>query len=361
LTNNDWTPAVLLPNIYSEKTIEGGSVALTPADDPRITAFGVAEPNFRELLSRFTDAFNEPISPMVLIVRNDVLPRLTEVEAIASFRDIVALSIIPYARGMSIVYGGKVKRRIYYSNSFWFYPWMLSKDGEALVLSTPALHALHMVEQFHGQCSPDLSELEISEVDECLFEALMARWQRHYLGNRQRRQDRALFRSLNMAVQAAQLPGGIDVGIYDIGRMLSLWVSACEILAHTPPRGAGVHQVYALLNQVSFIERTLKRRRYQVNGRPRKKRDSLPCWVYSEIYKARCDFLHGNPVRKDRLNFTGAETSLFWVSPCLYRLVLTGFLQLPPMRRPPGVFYTDPQHIVERALLRARRRKKKNT
>jgi len=112
-------------------------------------------------------------------------------------------------------------------------------------------------EEFHGQSSPELPERQIPEIDEPLFEILVKRWERHYLGFRRSRQDRALFRSLNMAVQASELPGGIDVTIYDLGRILALWVSACETLAHTPHSGSGLRQVCALFDGVSLVERSV--------------------------------------------------------------------------------------------------------
>jgi hypothetical protein len=56
--------------------------------------------------------------------------------------------------------------------------------------------------------------------------SLLKRWERYYLGTKRRREDRILFRSLNMAVKAAQMPGGIDVTLYDVGRMIALWVWA---------------------------------------------------------------------------------------------------------------------------------------
>ena len=353
---NNWTPAALLPNLHARKPVNGRAVALVPSDDPRILAFCGVHQKLKELLSRFTDAFGLPLDPMVLIVHDDALPKLAAVEPLASFRDLIALSVIPFARSLSIVYGGKGRDRIYYSNSFWFYPWMLAKDNQHLTMSTPAVQAFHVVEEFCGQSSPELPTMELAEIDEPLFQILLKRWERYYLGSHHRREDSVLFRSLNMAVQAAQLPGGIDVTLYDIGRTIALWVSACEILAHTPPAGSGVRQVYALFDQISFVEPTVRERRYKAKGR-RPDRATLPCWIYGKIYQARNDFLHGNPVRKDRLNFTGAETSLFWVAPCVYRLALTGFLKLSPMEARPGQFYTDPQHMMERALMRARKRK----
>src|SRR4051794_21793057 len=125
------------------------------------------------------------------------------------------MSVVPHARSYAMVY--KNSDRISYANSFWLHPWMLAKDNEGLAASTPAFAGFHVVEEFHGQSSPELPVMHLDELDEPLYQALFTRWKRHYLGKRQRWQDRALFRSLNMATQAAQLPAGVGTTLYDLG------------------------------------------------------------------------------------------------------------------------------------------------
>ena len=83
--------------------VDGEVVALASQHDSRIQAICQALPTFSGLLSRFTDAFGVPLDPVVLIVRDDVLPDLTK-EALLSFRDLVAISIIPYSRSLNVVY-----------------------------------------------------------------------------------------------------------------------------------------------------------------------------------------------------------------------------------------------------------------
>ena len=100
----NWTPAALLPNLFARKPIDGEVVALAPSDDARVLAICDAHSQFKELRSRFTDAFNVPLDPMVLLVRDDALPNLGGVGPLASFRDIIALSVIPYAGSLGIVY-----------------------------------------------------------------------------------------------------------------------------------------------------------------------------------------------------------------------------------------------------------------
>lgn len=254
---SEWRPAAILPNLFARKAVEGEVIALAPSVDPRVRAFSSAHPKFEVLLSRFTDAFHVQLDPVVLIVRDDVLPKVARVEPLASFRDLVALCVIPHCRSLAAVY--RNPHRISYSNSFSFYPWMLGTDNEHLVASTPAMTALHVVEEFHGQSSPELPVMQLSEVDEPLFEALLRRWKRHYLGKRQRWQDRALFRSLT---QAAKLPASIDTTLYDLGRMAALWVSAFEVLAHPRTANSGLKSVYPLFERISYLDLSVGRGRY---------------------------------------------------------------------------------------------------
>jgi hypothetical protein len=247
---------------------------------------------------------------------------------------------------------------------------MLARDNESLVASTPAFTGFHVVERFHGQSSPELPKQRLTDVDKPLFNALLARWKRHYFGKRKSWQDQALFRSLNMAACAAQLPAGIDVTLYDLGRMVALWVSAFEILAHPRKGSSGLRTVYPLLERVSYLNPKVARRGYvaYMNGKKPWPHRPLPCWLYGKLYKARCDFLHGNPVSPKTLNPRGLNDSLFWFAPGLYRLALTGFLQLSfesssetghPKREAQYAIlrfkFNQYQRTIEDALLKARK------
>lgn len=355
----DWVPAAILPNLRSERAVEGDVIALAPIHDPRVVSLGARHPKFKDFISRFTNAFDVPTRPVIQIVREDVAAKLADVEPLASFRDLVALFVIPYTRALATIYGNRAINRISYSNSFWLYPWMLAKNNEYLVALTPALRGLHVVDEFHGQAAPELPIMDLDEIDECLLKVLLRRWRRYFLGGRRYAEDRALFRSLNMAAQAAQMPGGIDVTLYDLGRLIALWVSACEILANHVSGRANVKKVYDLLDRVSFVNHRISLRKYKAFvSKTETERRNLACQVYGKLYHARCDFLHGNPIRKDRLTFSG-QVGFSWVAPCVYRLALTGFLKLSPME-PARTFYTDPQSIVERALARTKKRRTKS-
>jgi hypothetical protein len=55
---------------------------------------------------------------------------------------------------------------------------------------------------------------------------------------------------------------------------------------------------------------------------------SLPSWLYGEIYHARNDFPHGNPIKINRLRIKISGKSLFQYAPLLYRMALAAFLPL---------------------------------
>lgn len=162
--NAEWVPACILPNLSSEKSVDGGVIALVPHDDPRVLEYSATHSKFADLLSRFTDAFGVQLVPVVMMVRKDQLSRLSNIDALASFRDLVVASTVPYGRSLASIYpnGG---RRIAYANSFWLYPWMLGTDNENLVLRTPAMDAFHVVDEFHGQSSPEMPDKELKDID----------------------------------------------------------------------------------------------------------------------------------------------------------------------------------------------------
>ena len=371
---SDWVPVAILPNLSGGEPVEGEVIALVSSNDQRLRAICAAKPKIADLLSRFTDAFGTRLSPVVLIARSDAVGKLSA-DALLSFRDLAAISIIPYSRSMNVVY--RSTNRIVYSNSFWLYPWMIGTDDQTFTASTPAFSGFHEVSLFHGQSSPELPIMQIEEIDTPLLEALLVCWKRHYLSKRRLWKDRALFRSLNMAVQAAALPAGVGTTVFDLGRSVALWVSAFEILSHPRTHWAGVATVYPLLEAVTYCDRNVGRRRYAApvtkgkkNKGSKEPRRALPCWVYSQLNQARNHFLHGNPIPKAALSPKGSKDGLFWLAPSLYRLALTGFLKISvdrllPYRFADGVL-SDPkmrkrfravdcQEIAERALLRIRK------
>lgn len=336
---DDWIAATVLPNIDLDEPIEGGLIALVPRHDNRVDALCKAYPNLKTFLGNFTDAFGVKLHPALLIIRNDAPKSVFTIDALASFRDAIAISAIVHNRALELLYPSMP--RVTFSNALWFYPWMLDKDYKNIIAHTPAMLALHEVKKFRGQSTPELSQtpLRTSDLDKTLLTALCERWNRYYTARKPVWSDVALFRSLNMANQASQMPAGKDMTLYDVGRSIALWVSAFEILSHPGEGKTGLWNVYALLERVEYEYASLRYRRYKVYGHNKKNenRRIAACWLYGELHHARNDFLHGNPVTERRLTIKRSGLSLYLYAAPLYRLAMTGFLALswskpaPPM------------------------------
>ncbi|WP_316169415.1 hypothetical protein [Bradyrhizobium sp. SZCCHNRI1058] len=324
----DWTPMFTLPNITLTDPIETQDVALVSTADARLSEICSAYPAFRTYVESFKTEFDRSLAPSFVLVHKDAPPSFRGVEALAAFRDSISLSVIPLSWARALRFGS-VGHHIHYSNWFAVYPWMLDKNYEYLLSMTMATTAMDEVGRLRGQSSPGISVAPFDhyKIDKPLLDELFVRWQRLYRAQAPLRSDTALFRSLNMANSAAMMPAGVDVTIYDIGRSVSLWVSAFEILS--PAKSSAFYSVYENLKKVEYGLTDLKSAIYEAHGfKTTKTKEILPCWVYGELYKARNDFLHGNPIDPDRLTVKPSQRSLFIYAPILYRLALTGFLDL---------------------------------
>lgn len=370
----EWTPIWVMPNLRVHDAVNGGRAAIASIRDQRIIDLANQYPKFRSFIASFKDAFGLEVEPSVLIVKKQK-SRPLKLEPLASFRDLVALSVIPYQRAQMIVLGGQMPR-VLYSNTFYLYPWMLDKDYQYLMTSTISGMGVHKVSRFGGQSSPDIfaHDLKQRDIDETLFKVLLQSWERRYFTSNPSHADIALFRSLNMATVACQTPGVVDTTMYDVGRIVALWVSAFEILAHPGP-GRRVHftTVYDLFESIRYQDKNIGKKRYTaLMPRQKRTRGNLPRFVYGQLYEARNAFLHGNEVSYAILRPRNSKSLLFHLAPPLYRLALASVLQIrrtdpiPPRSdaKAFGKYITDDldyyegQQIVERAILRARRRRK---
>ena len=106
-------------------------------------------------------------------------------------------------------------------------------------------------------------------------------------------------------------------------------MSAFEILVH-PGRGgrSGPGKVLDLLERVQWVTAFLSKRVYKVRSGKVVSRRGFASSVYEQMYSARNDFLHGNPVRPSRLYLKGTKVPLWYCAALLYRLGLTAFLDL---------------------------------
>ncbi|MBZ4415992.1 hypothetical protein [Myxococcus sp. RHSTA-1-4] len=328
----EWNPVFVLPNIKLEGAVEGGEVALVPADDERIEDLRREHPSFAEFLRRFSDAFEVPIEPAVLLVRADAPKHFFNHTALVGFRNLIAHSVIPHAHARRLAYSRQ--EGIYFGNSFTFHPWMVGKNDKYVVATTPAFGGIHELMKFRGQSTPEVPVLRVhaSDLDMPLLKRLLERWRRWSGSEAPAVEDEALFRSLNMALHASMLPAGSDAVFYDQGRLIALWISAFEILVHPGVGGTSdLFKVFDCLELVPWELRGCKERKYPTRKHKKgseKEDRTLASWLYELLYKARNDFLHGNPVLQATLQVPGSNHHVIEYAAPLYRLALTSFLSI---------------------------------
>jgi hypothetical protein len=323
----NWIPVFILPNVLVKDPIEVEYVALVSPDDPRCREIGKTNKNFLKFLRSFTDAFKRKIIPSLVLLREDAPQWVKSYEAVGGFRDAISISAVVHNRTNSILYDNA--RSNQYSTFFEFYAWNLSKDFNLLVTNNPALLGMDMIGDFKGQSTAGLatSKWEGLEVDETLLKALLGEWPRHFSRPHHPWRSRALFRSLNMAQAAAQIPAVVDLTSQSLGRSVALWVSAFEILTHPEDRDSNLREVYQVLENVDWRTEACKDVIHDCYLTRKKRRPgNLACWIYGEMYHARNDYLHGNELSDDRLVVKASGRSLFSFAAPLYRLLLTGYL-----------------------------------
>ncbi len=323
---DEWTPVLALPNLDMRGTLECPYAAIVAPTDARVEKLRAAHPKLTTFLSKFSSQFREQVWPSLLLLRADAPPSYYTAEAVSAFRDILSLSVVPYARTTRLRFDRA--NGLAFTNTFQFYPWMLDKQFEDMILINPAQIHAHLLEEFKGQSFPEQSQASImwNDIDVPLARELLNRWIERFSGKPVVWKDKALFRSLNMANEAGRIPALAASVFYDTGRSLALWVSAYEILAH--PGGTGQSNfgtVSALLESVKWQDQKLAAAAHTIPRRtPQQKQ--LATWVCRKVYDLRNDFLHGNDVDGKALLLNGKPVIDFAV--CLYRLALTGFLDL---------------------------------
>ncbi len=366
----DWTPIFVLPNISVETAVGCKIAALAPAHDHRVKALKDAHPMFRRFLNRFSDNFGEKFEPSVLLVHTSASSLFREVGALASFRDLIALATVTRSRALELRHRRGL--RILFGEAFAIYPWMLDRHYEDMIGNTPAILCTHEVARFKGQSSPAVFRMQLddSDIDQPLLAALTERWRRRYQTSNPAWEDVALMRSLNMAYQATLLPAGTVTTFYDVGRIVSLWVSAFEILVH--PGGSGKANkgtVFDLIENTPWAIQESGKKDYDTRLKTKVIKRTLASWLYQMLNNCRNDFLHGNPVERSNLVLETPQRSIFDYAAPLYRIALTSFLQLNfPSEMPSaddaqafGAYISDhmsfrgPQKDAEEALLTATR------
>ena len=368
----DWDLAYLLPHTHFDGPIEHGPLALVPPGDLRLVELASRSKAVASLTSRFTDQFGEKVEPSAILIRSNS-PKDIDFYAVVCFRNAVAIASIIDAA--SFQYSGGRAGYPQWSDYFDLYAFTATKDDELGARSLASTEINHP-ENFSGQRAPHLASghrLSFG-LDRAILAGCLREWDRRFIKRRQERRTKVLFRSLEIACRASRVPavGTRTPTIHDMGVGIALWVSAFEILSHRRPGGANLGTVLDLLGAAKWQDSKLKSTRFRVTY-PRGTTRNIN-WVqrfYHELYRARNDFLHGNPVAAGRLfptNRSGGPT-LLHIAPLIYRAALESALPDRPKKSAKGdlasqmVGYLDELRVhsrYEKAILRCRPGKKKS-
>jgi len=326
--SDNWEFVFLLHNLELKEAFESEFMAIVPNNDARISKIVAAVPAVASLNQNFTDQHGKQRRPCALIIRKDASRWVRSLEAIVSFRNIFAVSCLLYAwqhtiRSLNVFFP-------LWSDFFDFYPISLTRDPSFLHVLSPAVDAAYPPKDFRGQVSPNLcnpTQLRF-QPDDKILSSLLGVWEKGFAGTDSLDWPTCvLFRSLEMAYQAASVPPNSRPTIYDFGSRIALWVSAFEVLVH--PGGkkgrAGLEKVTNRLRQASWRNLRLKHTEHQIKVGGKLEDVNLVQKLYGELNEARNDFLHGNPVARSRLFCFNNEhrRSLIEIAPVIYKVALS--------------------------------------
>jgi hypothetical protein len=299
---------LVLPNLDVRDAVECEFAAIV-SPDSRVEQLRKDHPTLTQFLGKFSGQFEEQCWPSLLILRADAPNTCRTAEAVTAFRDLTSLSTIPLARAQRL--RSDRGEPFAYSTAFQFYPWMLDKQYDNVIMTNPASLSTHLLSKFNGQSFPEQSQTSLSErnIDMPLAKALLEKWVTRFPQASTAWSDRVLFRSLNMANEAARIPALVASTFYDVGRTLALWVSAFEIVAH--PGGTGQSNfttVADMIGKVKWLDPTLGAATHEVAIGRKTSQRPLATSVCKKIYDLRNDYLHGNDVAGPSLMLTKTQS-----------------------------------------------------
>jgi hypothetical protein len=304
-----------------------GVVSVMGGDDPPIRELRADNQAVDSILAAFRDEYGASYVPAVLVARTDAPESLlNNAAAFTDFRNGVALSCI--LRGRASTVGGNGRLDPSWADTFDFHPAQVGCRGNVVVQS-PALLNLIVDDELHFAPSPAIPVFALAlHPDQYVYRCVGREWGRRYL--RPGRNDsfsRTLFRSLEVAFQAASVGTKSFGSAVEYGLQVASWVSAIEILAWPSARHADYGAVAKLLRLVE-LPRDLRHKRYTISWKKQRQRVGAVEWCYWLLNKARNDFLHGNPVSFKTLlaKSRGEDFALSRVAAILYRYALVAFL-----------------------------------
>ena len=321
-----------LPNLVLEQTVETRYLAIIPSTDDRFLKRAASNGAVKALGEGFKDSKGRKREICFIVADQKAPASAIELEAIVGFRNSYAMACVLFGADAKI--GNPNTLFTTFSDYFDFYPLCPTSDGKLLRQLGAAANSVDQPAGFCGQIDPELPKMGNTlraRPDNGLWEQLVARWTKRFVKGRKDWAINKLFRSLAIAYHASSVPRKNSLWFHDFGVNVAHWISAFEILVHPKNGAANLETVVRLLNDASFSESPLRRKR-SIRFRGQKLQTNYAGVLYKQIYDARNDFLHGNPVTYKKLLYKTPESEFVinQIAPLIYGVALSTFLYEPP-------------------------------
>lgn len=318
-----WELLYVLDSLDLRAAFETEYLVFTGRDDARVASAIATHPAAERLLDGFTDAAGRKKRVSALVMRTDTPAVYRDDWVVRSLRNTFAFCSVTTGCQAHLTEENGRGFWVLYSSFFRFYPLHLSGDGRHIITVLPAYHNLDEIDGFSGQVSPDLPNTSMIEPlpDRMLVQRLVEAWGA-MVGNVGNPRLAALFRSLDVAFHAASVTETFSA--YEFGIRVGLWVTAFEILANARSGRANLDTVLDMLRRITWNDAELERPCVT----ERRRGQNLVCGLYADLYKARNDYVHGNPASPERpFVFKDRDLpSLFHVAPLVFKAALDVYL-----------------------------------
>jgi hypothetical protein len=247
-------------------SLDSDAVVITGGEDPAVLEIRRNSPAVEQILSSFRNEYGTAYVPAVMLVRKAAPDKLKrDAAAFTDFRNAIGMSMVLPARAAYALGNGNTRPN--WADTFDFHPVQVGQRGN-VVIQSPALTNLVGDDALFLSSSPSISVHGYSlHPDRYLCRCLGREWRRRYL--KPARNDlysRRLFRSLEVAYQAASVGVKSFGSSVEYGTQVALWVSAIEILAWAQADRANLGTVIKLLEKAP-VRGSPAHRRYKVKWR----------------------------------------------------------------------------------------------
>jgi hypothetical protein len=317
-----------IPNLFRTEYMQ-----ICDGSDPVLAnlANNVGDLTMTRLSDRFASNHGKTYKPACLLIRVGAPIALISGKAITAFRNVCCAATVTFATRHAVIGEEGSRWDQLYSDHFAFWPEIALKDGSGVWKRAIVSGWTDEIDTSHGHPTQLIETPEPFDLslDAILLERLLRVWRNVYENGAETSTALRLFRALEVAFHAARFPAGsIESSIYDVGVNVGLWVSAFEILCRGEKKVWKSH-VFELLQGIEWEEGSpLREKRYSVPIGKGEIAVTFVEKVYDEIYAARNDFMHGNPVDYESLKLKCAPTGgrLYAYAPVLFNLALRAFL-----------------------------------